>query len=96
MKNIYILFLVSIILASCKEEYIGQYPVHSTPPPTVSNVKIQNLPGSAILTYDLPQVDDLLCIKALYTTNNGQKKEMSSSAYSNKIVLKGFGKGEKQ
>ncbi len=96
MRKIFILFLVSIILTCCKEDYVGQYPVHSTPPPPVSNVSVQNLHGKAILTYDLPEVDDLLYIKALYTTSNGQKKEMSSSAYSNNIVLKGFGKGQKQ
>lgn len=96
MRKIFILFLVPIILTGCKEDYIGQYPVHSTPPPPVSNVRVQNLHGSSILTYDLPEVDDLLYIKAVYTTSNGRKNEMSSSAYSNNIVLKGFGRGIKQ
>lgn len=91
-----ILCLISIIFMGCKEDYIGQYPVHGTPPPPVRNVKVQNLPGSVILTYDLPEVDDLFYIKALYTISGDRKKEMASSAYSNSIVLKGFGKGEKQ
>lgn len=95
MKKIIVLSLISVIIIGCKQDYIGQYPVHKTPPPAVSNVRVQNLPGSAILTYDLPDVDDLFYIKAVYTNTRGEKKEMSSSAYSNNIVLKGFGKGQK-
>jgi hypothetical protein len=61
----------------------------------VSGVEIQNLKGKAIITYSLPEEDDLLCVKAIYTLPNGKRKEMSSSAYSNSIELKGFGKGAK-
>ena len=96
MLKIIVLLLISIMFTGCNQDYIGQYPVHSTPPPPVSNVRVQNLPGSAILTYDLPEVDDLLYIKAVYTNSRGEKKEMSSSAYSNSIVLKGFGKAQKR
>lgn len=95
MRKIFILFLVLIMVASCKEDYIGQYPIHGTPPPPISNVRVENLPGAAKLTYDLPIVDDLLYIKALYTTDRGRKREMMSSAYSNTILLKGFGRGQK-
>jgi hypothetical protein len=79
----------------CKEEYIGQYPVDGTPPAPVSNVRVQNLEGKAVITYSLPEEDDLLCIKAVYISPNGSRKEMSSSAYSNSIELKGFGKSAK-
>jgi hypothetical protein len=58
-------------------------------------VKILNLQGKAIITYSLPEEDDLLCIKSVYVLPNGNRKEMSSSAYSNSIELKGFGKSAK-
>lgn len=98
MKTIYNVLFVLVLLTvfnSCKEEYVGQYPVDSVPPQQVSNVRIENNPGRVTLTYTLPQEDDLLCITARYTLQNGVKREMSSSAYSNKIELKGFGKGQK-
>jgi hypothetical protein len=43
----------------------------------------------------LPEEDDLLYIKAVYILPNGNRKEMLSSAYSNSIELKGFGKSAK-
>lgn len=92
---ILILSVILIICYSCKEEYIGQYPIDSTPPASVTNVKVENLQGKAVITYTLPQEDDLLFIKAVYISPEGKKKEMSSSAYSNSIELKGFGKSSK-
>jgi hypothetical protein len=97
MKKNIVLILSSILLTGygCKEEYIGQYPIDSTSPAPVSDVRIQNLKGKAVITYSLPEEDDLLCIKAVYISPNGNRKEMSSSAYSNSIELKGFGKSAK-
>lgn len=95
MKRYIFFILVITLLVGCKEEYIGQYPVDSEAPKPVSDVKVSNIPGGAILTYTLPEEDDLLCVKAVYTLPNGVRKEMSSSAYSNKIELKGFGKSAK-
>lgn len=96
MKIIFLSLIVAIIVSGCKEDYIGQYPVNSTPPPSVSNIRMENFPGSVKLTYDLPEIDDLLYVKAVYTNTRGERKEMSSSAYSNSIVLIGFGKGQKR
>lgn len=97
MKNYIVLaaLFMLTLLSGCKEEYIGQYPVDNVPPKSVSDVKIENLPGGANLTYVLPEEDDLLCITARYVLPSGGAKEMSSSAYSNKIELRGFGKGTK-
>lgn len=96
IKILFLSLIVAIIVSGCKEDYIGQYPVHSTPPPPVSNIRVENYPGSVKLTYDLPEIDDLFYVKAVYTNTKGERKEVSSSAYSNSIVIKGFGKGQKQ
>ena len=98
MKTVYNALFVLLLLtvfSGCKEEYIGQYPVDSVAPKQVSNVQVQNMKGRVVLTYTLPEEDDLLCVTARYVLQNGVKREMSSSAYSNKIELKGFGKGRK-
>lgn len=94
-RYIVCLFAIIPLFYSCKEEYIGQYPVDSVAPKPVSDVVVENIPGGAILTYTLPEEDDLLCVKAVYTLPDKTQKEMSSSAYSNKIELKGFGKSAK-
>ena len=98
MKTVYNALFVLLLLtvfSGCKEEYIGQYTVDSVAPKQVSNVQVQNMKGRVVLTYTLPEEDDLLCVTARYVLQNGVKREMSSSAYSNKIELKGFGKGRK-
>jgi len=95
MKKIFFLSLFLATLTTCKEEYIGQYPVDSKAPAPVSKVQVENLQGKVIITYALPEEDDLLFIKAAYTLPDGRYREMSSSAYGNSIELKGFGKSAK-
>lgn len=80
---------------SCKEETIGQYPVHGNPPGEVSNPVVQNKKGGAVITYDLPRSKDILYVKAEYTLPNGQKKVMKSSAFINSIEVLGFAKSAK-
>lgn len=95
-KNKIITMLILLIFCyGCKEEYIGQYPVDNTPPAAVSNIRVQNLPGKVILTYQLPKEDDLFYVKAMYVMPDGTRREMASSAYSNTIECKGFGKSAK-
>ena len=82
MKTVYNALFVLLLLtvfSGCKEEYIGQYPVDSVAPKQVSNVQVQNMKGRVVLTYTLPEEDDLLCVTARYVLQNGVKREMSSS-----------------
>ncbi|MDO5569977.1 MAG: DUF5126 domain-containing protein [Bacteroidales bacterium] len=90
--NCLIAFLLSFIVVSCEEEYVGQYPVDSTAPKNVSNVVVNNIPGGAVLTYDLPKESDLMGVKVIYTLPNGNYQEMMSSAFSSSLTIKGFGK----
>ena len=67
MKTVYNALFVLLLLtvfSGCKEEYIGQYPVDSVAPKQVSNVQVQNMKGRVVLTYTLPEEDDLLCVTA--------------------------------
>ncbi len=81
-------------LYSCKEDIVGQYPVEFTPPDTVSNVIYESLPGAVRLTYKLPVDKDLMSIKATYTLDNGTKMEAAASAFTNSLILEGFGRGD--
>lgn len=99
MKNylIYIgFFFISLLISSCDEEPIGQYPVDSIAPPPVTNVIVENLPGSVHLTYDLPNAGDLLYIKAVHPLPGGRTGEVKASAFSNSMLVRGFGKSKKQ
>ena len=72
MKNIvFLLFIINMILFGCKEEPIGQQPVNNNIPGQITDIKVDNIPGGAILTYKLPNDEDLLCAKAYYSIRPG-------------------------
>src|SRR5690606_4108649 len=78
-----------LIVASCKEEKVGQTPVDSTPPAAVSNVSIEALPGGAKISYDLPDETDISYITCEYMFNN-EKKVARSSIYNNYVIIEGL------
>lgn len=90
--KIYLGFVVGIaLLSGCNSEPIGQIPTNNTAPNTVSNPKVVNTPGGATITYDLPDDEDLLYVKAEYHLIGGTIAEVKSSVYTNKLEIQGFG-----
>ncbi|GAB3431371.1 DUF4959 domain-containing protein [Niabella aquatica] len=97
MKYRIILFLYSVLnllFFSCTK--VGQEnPVVSkdlTKPDPISNVKVKNLNGAAIITYSLPQASNLLYVQADYIINEakGIKRQSKSSYYSDTTIVEGF------
>jgi hypothetical protein len=96
MKILRLLFLSGIVLlASCKEDYIGQFPVDGIAPKQVTAVQVENLPGTVRIKYELPDEADLLYVKAIYTSSLGVRKEVRASVFSNVLVIPGFGRSKK-
>ena len=92
MKNIvFLLFISSLMFISCKEEPIGQQPVDNIPPGLVTDIKVENIPGGAILTYKLPTDEDLLCVKAYYSLKKDTERSVTSSLYTDTLQIVGFG-----
>ena len=88
--------LIILFLTNCEEEKINvQYPTDNIAPQQVKNVRVENLPGSVKLTYDLPDEQDLLYVKAEYPVSSGENGEKKVSAFSNTMLIKGFGKSQK-
>ena len=97
MKHTISVFLsAAALLVACNEDFIGQYPVDNVAPASVSDVRVENLPGSAMISYSLPNETDLLYVKAVYTDSHGVKTEVKSSVFKDNVVLKGFGRSKKQ
>lgn len=88
--------LVASLFAACKEDSIGQYPIDSTAPAKVTNPKVENLPGRALITYDLPDDTDLLYVKAIFTKSDGKEGSVKASAFNNQVEIVGFGRSKKQ
>lgn len=87
-----LLALVLLIgLWSCKKmDDIGPLENNSTPPGAISNGKVQNLKGEAIITYTLPGDEDLLYVKAVYQIRPGVTREVKASFYTNNLLVDGF------
>lgn len=93
MKIHYIfLGLFVSIFNSCVKDEIGQFPTDSIPPGEVKSPEVKNVPGGAIISYIIPDDEDLLYVKAVYTLSNGKIMEQKASAYTNSLKIEGFGK----
>lgn len=60
-------------------------------PSKVENIIITPIPGGFDITYDVPNNNDLLYVKAVYKLTNGDDAEVKSSIFKNKIQILGFG-----
>ena len=72
MKHIF--YVLILLMISCSEDYIGQHPVDKIPPGSIKNAAVTNLPGSSLITYELPSDEDILYVKhSLVWIKNGKR-----------------------
>lgn len=81
---------------SCSKvaEYRDVVSTDKTKPGVVTNVAVKNEAGAAIITYDLPNSDNILYVQASYMINENAGRETKSSFYSDTIVVSGFAKSQ--
>lgn len=93
LKNINLLCGVCFLLflLGCKEDVKGPLFDDSIPPAPVTNVIIENGPGSAIIRFTPPADNDLLYVKAEYSLSNGLLQEVRTSKYADTLLVEGFG-----
>ncbi len=60
-------------------------------PGVIEVVAITPTPGGASIQYTLPDNDDLLYVKGVYSLANGDEVEVKSSFYSNFLIVEGLG-----
>ncbi|MGN7786287.1 DUF4959 domain-containing protein [Niabella sp. 22666] len=86
------LIALLLFVAGCKEDLGISVNKVGEKPAAVSNVQVTPVSGGATLKYDLPLSEDLRYVKAVYTLDNGVKREAKASIYKNEITVDGFGK----
>lgn len=93
MKYIYFLLTGFLLLPACKEEeyYRGPFKNDGRAPGAVTNVQVENLPGAAKITYQVPDDPDLWYVEADYDIREGKQAHVKSSSYNNTILIHGFG-----
>lgn len=90
-KNIFLFLCTALFFIACSEEKKPDIILNTVPPQPVTDVQVTNIPGGAILKYKLPDDEDLLYIKAVYSLNAGVKSEVRASLYSDTLKIQGFG-----
>ena len=85
-----ILPLIGLILVGCEESNIGD----TTPPGELTVVSITPTNGGGIITYELPQDDDILFVRADYTNAQGEDVFRVSSKSNNHIEISGMVEAE--
>jgi hypothetical protein len=79
-------------LLSCQkgDKYIFPDSTDKTKPGIVTNVKIRNYNGGAVLTYSLPSDPNLLYVQANYKINNTVVRQTKASYFLDTLVVEGF------
>ena len=93
-KIIIACLLVSIGFFSC-ENYDEHKPIENSKkaPGAVTITNVVNIPGGAVITYDLPEDPDLLYVMARYT-EKGVERNFKASFYTNTLTVEGLSREE--
>ena len=86
----YGLLYIGVALAACADNADLNEPAGSTTPPAqVLNATVKNLPGAAIIYYDLPDDQNLKYVRASYKVDN-MVRTVNASFYTDSLVVEGF------
>jgi hypothetical protein len=97
IQSLICVLLISIaFLASCQKDDKYRQPesTDKTKPGIVTDVKVKNFNGGAILTYTLPTTENLLYVVADYKINDKVSRETKSSYFLDTIRVEGFSKSQ--
>lgn len=89
-KNIILLLITVLFIWSCSDIQEWGDPQDTIPPQGIINPKVENLPGGARITYQLPNDSDILGVKASYFPKGDQRNEIFTSAYTDTINIFGL------
>jgi hypothetical protein len=89
-KNILTYSCLLLATACTDERLISPLNGNDNAPGPVSVTKVESLAGGAKITYDLPDSEDLLYVKAVFKIRDGLAREVKSSYYVNNLTVEGF------
>jgi hypothetical protein len=59
-------------------------------PERITEIVKEAIPGGTIVNFRIPNAEDILSVKAVYTLTNGRKRESIVSYYGNQLVIEGY------
>ena len=79
-----------LMFFSCQERKLEPISASKGKPEPVSDAVATPAPGGAVISFVVPKDADILCVKAVYTTTGGKRREVSASFYGNSLTLEGY------
>lgn len=92
MKKAMLFIPFLALAAACVEESVGSLSMDTEAPGQVTDIKVTNVPGGADITYQIPENEDLLYVKAYYNLENGRESNVMVSMYEDSLKIRGFSK----
>lgn len=89
-KYIELILVLLIVFVSCDEKQHVAITASLGKPQPVTDINIESVAGGAIVSYKIPNMEDILGVKGIYTLSTGVTYEASSSYYDNKLEILGF------
>jgi hypothetical protein len=86
--------LITVLYSCQKQTGTNLEPIYKSnkKPAVVSNVRITNLPGAALITYDIPADPEILYVQADYLINSKTHQQVKTSYYTDTVKVSGFEK----
>ncbi len=88
--TIYVLIVLLALVSGCEEKQLEPITGSLGKPGVVTDIETEPAPGGATITYRIPEAEDILGVKAVYTLSTGKTYEATSSFYENKLEIAGY------
>jgi hypothetical protein len=79
-----------LFLSDCQDYRHKPWGVTGGTPGQLDQVQVENLPGAARITYQLPADQDLLYVMAVFKLPSGSERSVKASVYRNYLLIEGF------
>lgn len=91
-KAVLLLLSGLLLVVGCSDDTtLGLPPQDKIAPPAPTVTRIENMNGAAVIYFQAPKDDDMLCVAASYEIN-GKEYTAKSSVYKDNLKVEGFGK----
>ncbi|MDH7460971.1 DUF4959 domain-containing protein [Chitinophagaceae bacterium 26-R-25] len=85
-----LMLMATLFSCSKMDQYQAIVSTDQTKPDPVTDVKVNNINGGALITYTLPKSQNLLYVVAEYNINDGKPMQAKASYYTDTLRVEGF------
>jgi len=90
MKKVFYITILLSVVFSCSEKNLEPINEKTGKPDKVTVMETTPIAGGVRITYEIPNSNDILGVKAIYTLQSGKQREVVSSYYKTSLEIKGY------